>query len=257
MQRCRYSFIPGQTAEITRYRSTTTGYVTFLCRTITRSIVLNLALKWAILTSIMLVSPLASAQEVAPEMLLKALTAEVTGILKQSRGHLNASRTSEMNELVERKIVPLFDFTRMTRTAVAHNWSVATPQQRTALTAEFKTLLVRTYSTVLRNYRDQAIDFKAMSVEPGATQVTVNSVVRQAGSAGMPVDYEMEKTAAGWKVYEIRFDGVKLTENYRSTFAARVKDVGIDGLIKALSDKNRENTYSGASPTSAAPANPG
>src|SRR5687767_8353793 len=150
-------------------------------------------------------------------------------------------RTSDVHEVVERKILPLFDFRRMTQIALARNWALATPDQRTALTSEFKTLLVRTYSTVLLNYRDQIFEFKPVTVEPRATQVTVKSVVKN-GSAGTPIDYEMEKTATGWKVYEIRFDGVKLIENYRSTFEARINDVGIDGLIKALSDKNRQSS---------------
>jgi len=205
----------------------------------------------------MLVTAMASAAEATPDSLLKALTAEVTSIVKRSRGNFSLGNTPDVNQLVERKIVPLFNFSRMTQIAVAGNWHLATPEQRTALTSEFKTLLVRTYATVLRNYRDHAVEFKPLTAEPTATRVTVSSVVRHPGSAGTPVDYEMEKTTTGWKVYEIHFDGVKLIENYRSTFAARVKDVGIDGLIKVLSDKNRQSSYSGIGDAPAVPPAPG
>ena len=217
----------------------------------------SVLLKLVAVSCTFFVTPLALAQVVPPDLLLKSVTAEVSALVKRSRGHLNAARTNEVNDLVERKIVPLFDFGRMTQNALARNWAHATVDQRSALTAEFKTLLVRTYSTVLRNYRDQVIEFKSVSVEPASTHVTVSSVMKQAGSAGTLIDYEMEKTAAGWKVYEIRFDGVKLIENYRSTFAARVRDVGIDGLIKALSDKNRQSNNSGADAEPVSPPNRG
>jgi phospholipid transport system substrate-binding protein len=196
--------------------------------------------KWSVVASVAVVTSLASAEDLPPDLLLKSVTAEVSVLVKQSRGQLILGRTSDMNELVEHKIVPLFDFDRMTQTALGQYWRLATPAQRTALTAEFKTLLVRTYATVLGRYRDHVMEFRPLSLAPGATHATVNSVVRQATSAGTPVDYEMEKTGSGWKVCEIRLDGVKLIQNYRSTFAARVQDVGLDGLIKALSDKNRQ-----------------
>ena len=219
---------------------------------------LGLAVKtWSVVASVLLLASIASAEDLAPDSLLKGVTAEVSALVKQSRGQLILGRQSDTSELVERKIVPLFDFGRMTQAALGQYWPVATPAQRTALTAEFKTLLVRTYSTVLGRYRDHVMKFRPLSLAPGATHATVNSVVSQPGSAGTPVDYDMEKTASGWKVYEIRFDGVKLIQNYRSTFAARVQDVGIDGLIRALSDKNRQSTDSGAKADPAAPANPG
>jgi phospholipid transport system substrate-binding protein len=204
------------------------------------STVRTVILKFTVVASLMLGTSVVCAEDIAPDVQLKALTAEVIGIVKRSRGDLVVGRTSEVNEVVERKVVPLFDFSRMTQIALAQNWRLATPDQREALTSEFKTLLVRTYSAFLRNYRDQIFDFKSVTVPSGATHATVNSVVKQPGTAGTPVDYQMERTPAGWKVYEICFDGVKLIENYRPTFAARVKAAGIDGLIKAISDKNRQ-----------------
>lgn len=198
-------------------------------------------LKFVLVGGLTLGTSVVSAEDIAPDVQLKALTAEVVGVVKRSRGDLTVGRTTDVNDVVERKVVPLFDFGRMTQIAVAQNWHLATPEQRNALTSEFRTLLVRTYSAFLRNYRDQIFEFKSLTVPSGATQATVKSVVKQQGTRGTPIDYQMEKTAAGWKVYEISFDGVKLIENYRPAFAARVEAAGIDGLIKAISDKNRQS----------------
>src|SRR4051812_33113446 len=115
--------------------------------------------------------------------------------------------------------------------AVARNWRLATPEQQKALTVEFKTLLVRTYSTALASYRDQVIDYKPLRAAPDATEVTVRSDVKQSGGDRMTIDYDMEKTASGWKVYDIKIEGMSLVTNYQSTFAGKVRDGGIDGLI--------------------------
>ena len=141
---------------------------------------------------------------------------------------------------MRRMMVPLFDFTRMTQLAVARNWRAATPEQQKSLTAEFRTLLVRTYSTALSNYRDQVIDFKPLRSAPGETEVTVKSVVKQPGTDALTMDYDMEKTADGWKVYDIKIDGISLITTYRETFANKVREGGVDGLIKSLADKNRQ-----------------
>ena len=128
----------------------------------------------------------------------------------------------------------------MTRIAVARNWSAATPEQQSALTAEFKTLLVRTYSAALSSYRDQVIEFKSLHAAPADTEVTVKSVVKQSGTAPIAMDYDMEKTPAGWKVYDIKVAGISLVTTYRDSFAEKIRDLGVDGLIKALGDKNRQ-----------------
>jgi phospholipid transport system substrate-binding protein len=187
-----------------------------------------------------LASPFALAQEVAPDILLNTVTVEVIAIIKQDKD-IQGGNPRKVAELVETRILPLFDFTRMTQSAVARNWRVATPEQQKVLTAEFKTLLVRTYSIALSSYRDQIIEFKRLRSAPGETEVTVKSVIKQAGSAPLTMDYDMEKLAAGWKVYDIKIDGVSLITTYRETFAGKVRESGVDGLIKSLSDKNRQS----------------
>ena len=189
-----------------------------------------------------LAAPLSPAQDVAPDVMLKAVTSEVIAIIRQDKD-IQAGDPAKVADLVETRILPLFDFTRMTQIAVARNWRLATPVQQKALTLEFKALLVRTYSTALSSYRDQVIEYKPLRLTPDATEVTVRSDVRQSGKERITIDYEMEKTSAGWKVYDVKIAGVSLVTTYRDTFAGKVRDSGIEGLIKSLSDKNRQGGY--------------
>jgi phospholipid transport system substrate-binding protein len=188
----------------------------------------------------LVLTPFAHAQAPAPDVLVKTITEEVTTILKKDK-EIQAGDAKKAADLIESKIVPHFDFTRMTRIAMARNWRSATPEQQKQLTGEFKTLLVRTYSTALANYRDQQIDYKPLRSKPEDTEVTVKSDVKQPGSSQpVSIDYEMEKTPNGWKVYDVKVGGVSLVTTYRDTFASEVRERGIDGLIKSLVAKNRE-----------------
>lgn len=184
-------------------------------------------------------APLACAQEPAPDLLLKTVTLEVISIIRQDKD-IQAGNAAKVADLVETKILPLFDFVRMTQIAAARSWPLASPQQQKALTAEFRTLLVRTYSTALSGYHDQIIEFKPQRAGPGDSEVTVKSVIKQPGAAPLSMDYEMEKVAGAWKVFDIKLEGVSLVTTYRDSFAGTVRTSGMDGLIKLLADKNRE-----------------
>lgn len=175
----------------------------------------------------------------APDALLSSATALVIARFKQGNNPAAKSAVS-MDEFMETTILPLFDFHHMTRLAVARDWKLASPEQQASLIAEFRTLLVRTYSAALANYRDEAIEYKPLLLAPGDTDVTVRSTVKKPGVERMTIDYDMEKTAGGWKVYDIRIAGISLTTNYRSSFAEIIRDGGIDELIKYLSDRNRQ-----------------
>lgn len=183
-------------------------------------------------------SSVALAQEVAPDVLVKSITTEVIGIIKQDKD-IQAGNPRKIADLVEKRILPHFSFARMTRIAVAVNWRRATPEQQKALTEEFKTLLVRTYSNALSLYRDQVIEFKPLRMRPDDAEVTVKSDIRQRGAQPVTLDYDMEKTPSGWKVFDVKVGGVSLITNYREDFAAQVRESGIDGLIKVLVSKNR------------------
>lgn len=199
-----------------------------------RKIILNFALLLSVLSA-----PFAFAQELAPDALLKSVTVDVIAIIRQDKD-IQAGNPVKVANMVETRILPLFDFTRMTQLAVARNWRAATPEQQQALTREFKTLLVRTYSVALSSDRDQVIDFKPLRAAAGDTEVTVKSVMKQPGMEPLTMDYDMEKQAAEWKVYDIKIDGISLITTYRETFAGRVRDGGVEGLIKSLADKNRQ-----------------
>ena len=199
----------------------------------------NITIKLSLALLMAVAAPVAVAQVTAPDVLLKGVTADVIAIIRQDKD-IQAGVPAKVAEVVETRILPLFDFARMTQLAVARNWNTATPEQQKSLTTEFRTLLVRTYSTALSNYRDQAIDFKPLRSAPGDTEVTVKSVVKQAGTDPLSMDYDMAKRADGWKVYDIKIDGISLITTYRETFANKVREGGVDGLIKSLADKNRQ-----------------
>lgn len=192
------------------------------------------------LLSLLLVafSSVALAQELAPDVQVKNITMEVIGILKQDKD-IQAGNSRKIAQLVETRILPHFNFARMTQIAVAVNWRRATPEQQKALTEEFKTLLVRTYSNALSLYRDQTIEFKPLRMRPDDVEVTVKSDIRQTGAQPVTLDYEMAKTPSGWKVFDVKVSGVSLITNYREDFAAQARESGIDGLIKMLVSKNR------------------
>jgi phospholipid transport system substrate-binding protein len=173
-----------------------------------------------------------------PDALMNAVTSEVIAILKQD---LAAHRPTDVPQLVEGKILPLFDFQRMTSIAVARNWRLASPEQQAALVAEFRTLLVRTYSTALSDYRDQEIEYRPLRAAAEDTEVVVKSFLRRPGAELLTIDYDMQNGVAGWKVFDVKIAGVSLVLTYRDSFAAAVRSNGIDGLIKSLSDKNRQN----------------
>ena len=184
--------------------------------------------------------PIAQAQVLAPDVLVKTITEEVVAILKQDKD-IQAGNPKKVADLIDTKVVPHFNFTRMTRIAMARNWRLASPEQQKELAGEFKTLLVRTYSTAISNYRDQKIDYRPLRAKPEDTEVTVKSEVKQSGSSQpVSIDYEMEKTPNGWKVYDVKVGGVSLVTTYRDTFASEVRDHGVDGLIKSLAAKNRQ-----------------
>ena len=196
-------------------------------------------MKSVLLLALALAAPVSPAQEAEPNALLQSVTLEVIAAMKQERD-LHGGNLKQSASLVEIKVLPLIDFSHMTRIAVARNWRLASPDQQTALTAAFRTLLVHTYSSVLSSYRDQVIEFRGVRPVPGDTEVTVKSVVKQSGTAPIAMDYDMERTPAGWKIYDIKVAGVSLVTTYRDSFSQRIRDDGVDGLIKALEEKNRQ-----------------
>ena len=181
--------------------------------------------------------PFAALAQEAPDALVKRVTDEVLAIIKADKD-LQSGNISKVVQLAEQKVLPHFDFERMTRLAVGRNWNQATPEQKQALTKEFRTMLVRTYSSSLSQYRNQTIEVKPAKVGAGDKEATVRTAVIQQGGPPIPIDYAMEKMDSGWKVYDVIIDGASLVTTYRGTFNDQVQKGGIDGLLKTLQDRN-------------------
>ncbi|TAG84327.1 MAG: ABC transporter substrate-binding protein [Betaproteobacteria bacterium] len=176
--------------------------------------------------------------QVTPDAQVKAVATDVTGILKSDPSILN--NQAKLRDLIEAKLVPNFNFARMTQLAMGRNWSKASPEQQATLTKEFRTLLVRTYSSSLSNFKNNVIDYRPLRMQPADTDVTVKTVVQQANGQGIPIDYSMEKGADGsWKAYDVAVAGVSLVTNYRDEFNSVISSQGVDALIKQLQAKNK------------------
>lgn len=180
----------------------------------------------------------ARAQEIAPDVLVKTVTLEVVDLIAKDK-EIKAGNRAKLIRLIDARVLPHFNFSAMAALAAGQNWNKANPEQKKRLTEEFKTLLVRTYASALAAYSGQKFDFRPLRAKPTDTDVTVNVRVLQSGAQPVAIDYSMEKTAAGWKVYDVMVGGVSLVVNYRTEFSTMVREVGIDGLIRNLQVKNR------------------
>jgi phospholipid transport system substrate-binding protein len=186
----------------------------------------------------LLVSLGAPAQPSAPpDVLVKNVTLEVVDLIAKDRD-IKAGNRAKLVALIEERVLPHFNFVAMTSLAVGQNWRKASAEQKKRLADEFKTLLVRTYASALAAYSEQKFDFRPLRAKPTDTDVTVQVRVLQPGAQPVPIDYSMEKTASGWKVYDVMVGGVSLVANYRTEFTNVVRSSGIDGLIKDLAAKN-------------------
>ena len=179
-----------------------------------------------------------AADIVPPDVLVRDVSKEVLEIVKEDRD-IQAGDRKKILDLVEVKILPHFNFAHITQLAVGKNWRSATPEQKQALVKEFRTLLVRTYSTTLNSYRNQTIEVKPADTKPGDNDTVVKQQINQPTGQPIIIDYSMEKTPQGWKVYDVVVAGVSLVTSYRSTFNNEINRSGIDGLIKTLMDKNQ------------------
>ncbi|SET55867.1 phospholipid transport system substrate-binding protein [Nitrosospira multiformis] len=179
-----------------------------------------------------------AAAEISPDTLVDNTAQEVLSIVRQDK-ELRAGNMAKILDLVEAKVLPHFNFTRMTRLAMGKNWNKATPQQQEELVKEFRTLLVRTYSNALSTYSDYKIKVEPVRSKAGDVDTTVKTKVMQDSGQPVDIDYSMEKTGDGWKVYDVTVAGVSLVTNYRSTFNSQVREGGVEKLLKTLGDKNR------------------
>ncbi len=177
-------------------------------------------------------------QNTPPDALIKMVVSDVMSSVK-SDPDIQKGNIPKVMDLVEKKIVPFTDMRRTTEMAMGPNWKKATPEQQAILTAEFKNLLMRTYSGALSQLRDQTVQFKALRAAPDDKEVIVKTVVIGRGDP-VPLDYRLEKGANGWKVYDMNIMGAWLVEAYRNQFSNQISQNGIDGLVKFLQDRNKQ-----------------
>lgn len=180
----------------------------------------------------------ASAALAAPDALIKTLSEDVLASIRKDPSLLSGD-IARLNVLVDEKILPYVNFEKMTRLAVGRGWREASAEQRQALTREFRTLLVRTYAGAVSSTKEYEVRMLPFRAEPNETDVTVRTQAVPSRGDPIQLDYRIEKTSAGWKIYDVNVLGVWLVENYRNSFAAEVSRGGIDGLIKSLVDRNK------------------
>lgn len=179
-----------------------------------------------------------SAPDMVPaDQLVRSVTLEVVDIIQKDKD-IQKGDKKKVIALIETKVLPHFNFQAMTSSAVGRNWDKASAEQKARLVDEFKTLLVRTYSSALSAYSNQKFDFRPLRAKPTDTDVTVNVRVLQSGAQPVTIDYDMEKRPTGWKVWDVRVGGISLVANYRTEFDNLIREKGVEGLIKALQAKN-------------------
>ena len=200
--------------------------------------VLSATLSLALLAS----APFARAADEAPDALIKRVSSEVLDTIKSDKA-IQAGDLTRILTLVDTKVMPNVNFIRMTASAVGRNWRQASPEQKKRLQDEFKILLIRTYSGALSQVKEQTLNVKALRASPSDAEVTVRTEVLGRGDP-VQLDYRMEKTATGWKIYDLNVLGVWLVETYRTQFAQEISANGVDGLIASLSQRNKSNADS-------------
>jgi phospholipid transport system substrate-binding protein len=173
-----------------------------------------------------------------PEELVKKTADEVIAAIKNDKD-LQSGDQEKIFALAEEKILPNFNFEKISRMVLGKNWTKATPEQKTAFQNEFRTLLIRTYASALSKYKNQVIEYKPFRMEEGANTASVKTEILQPGGQPIAVSYTLEKQADAWKVYDIVIEGVSLVTNYRSQFSQEVRTNGLDSLNKKLADKNK------------------
>jgi phospholipid transport system substrate-binding protein len=175
----------------------------------------------------------------APDALVKRISADVIDTVKADKD-IQAGNRNKIMDLVNSKILPHVDTEKMTQQAAGRFWRQATPEQQKALTKEFTTLLVYTYSGALSTIKNETVEFKPMRAEAGATDVEVRSQVNVARGEPITLNYRLANGPQGWKIYDINVLGAWLVETYKGTFASEISKGGVDGLIKKLAERNQQ-----------------
>lgn len=188
--------------------------------------------------ALLLLAGTAQAEMMGPDAVVKSTASEVLETLKSDKDAANGD-AGKLGRIVEDKIATKFDFNRMSRLVLGPRWNEASREQQERFIGEFRSLLIRTYSSALAKYKNQTIEYKPLREDPNAKDVKVMTKVIQPDGSSIALDYSLGKSDSAWKVYDVSIDGMSLVAAYRGQFAEAVKQSGIDGLIDRLSAKNR------------------
>lgn len=188
--------------------------------------------------STLILALVATAQaQTTPDALVKQISTDVIDAAKADKG-VQTGDLSRIQALVDSKVMPSVNFEVATRSAVGPQWRTATPEQRSKLQAEFKTLLLRLYAGALTQVKDQTVEITKTQQVQGSTQTIVQSEVRGKGEP-IKLDYRLDKSGDAWKIIDVNVGGIWLVQNYRSQFANEITKGGIDGLINTLVARNK------------------
>ena len=170
-----------------------------------------------------------------PDELVKTTVGDVLTVMRAQKDR------RALRQLAEEKVLPHFDFREMTQLAVDRPWSQASSEQRQSLESGFRMLLVNTWTNALSQATldNRVIDVLPIPPRAGNNDVTVKTLIRKSGQQPVSIDYRLNSTTDGWKIYDVMVEGISLVTTYRSSFAEEIKRGGVEGLIKALEDKNR------------------
>jgi phospholipid transport system substrate-binding protein len=190
---------------------------------------------------LLLALPTLAATEPAddPRELVMATTDRILGKIREQRVALDANPRL-VDQFIIDIVLPHFDFVAMSRSVLGKHWRRATAEQQQTFVNEFKNLLVRTYATALLEYTEERIEFAPLNAVAGDREVTVQTEIEQPGGLGIPIDYRMERQDQGWKVFDVTIDGLSLVGNYRNTFSNEIRQIGLDGLIDNLRQRNAD-----------------
>ncbi|GAB3426112.1 ABC transporter substrate-binding protein [Massilia solisilvae] len=192
----------------------------------------------AMFATAVLAAPAPASAE-APDVLVKRIATDVIESVKSDKD-IQAGNRNKIMDLVNEKILPYVDSQKMTQLAAGRFWRQATPEQQKALSDEFRTLLVYTYSGALAQIRNETLEFKPFRADPADTEVEVRSQVNMTRGEPITLNYRLSKTPQGWKIFDLNVLGAWLVETYKSTFASEISKGGVDGLIKKLHERNQQ-----------------
>lgn len=181
------------------------------------------------------------------QALVEDVTDRAIEVLKKHSGD-GEMDLDQVKDDLDDLVLPHLDFVTMTKLAVGHYWRQASDEQKRTLVMEFRDLLVRTYTTSLKEYQGHRLEFLPLRPSPYDDRVTVRSRVLRPDGPPVTVNYGMLHDDGEWKVYDIVVEDISLVTTYQSQFGSTVQRDGIAGLAEELKRKNDRGEISPEAP---------